>query len=75
MSAETAMGAKINAQEHTDSEYVNALYVIGAGLMSRIAKPWLWLNTMHNISAEGREYNRNLRIVKNFTLQVNMLRL
>lgn len=65
------MGAKVNAQEDNGSEYVKALYVVGSGIMSRIVKPWLWFDPLYNISAEGRLYNRNLKIVKNFTLQVS----
>lgn len=67
------MGVKANAQEDSGSEYVKALYVIGAGLMSRLAKPWLWFDILHNLSAEGRFYNKNLRIVKNFTMQVTTI--
>lgn len=66
------MGVKIHAQENTGSEYVKALYVIGAGLMKRFSKPWLWLDVLYNMSSEGRHYNRNLKLVKNLTQQVNM---
>lgn len=66
------MGVKINAQEDSGSEYVKALYVIGAGFIRRLTKPWLWLDALYNLSAEGRFYNRNLKIVQDFTLQVGV---
>lgn len=70
-SIETAMGVNVSAQKGSGSRYVKALYVVSEGIMKRLAKPWLWLDALYNISAEGRMYNECLKIVKDFSLQVD----
>ncbi|XP_067120777.1 uncharacterized protein [Centruroides vittatus] len=68
--AETAMGVEINAQQDEESEYVMAINRIEELLLRRLTYPWLWSNTIFNLTPSGREVNRVVDTVHSFTRKV-----
>ncbi|NXV26852.1 CP4V2 protein, partial [Rissa tridactyla] len=64
---ETAMGRNVGAQENKDSEYVRAIYRMSELIQQRQKSPWLWPNLLYMLFKEGREHERNLKILHNFT--------
>ncbi|NWI15096.1 CP4V2 protein, partial [Crypturellus soui] len=64
---ETAMGRNVGAQENKDSEYVRALYRMSDLIQQRQKSPWLWPDWLYKLFKEGREHDRNLKILHNFT--------
>ncbi|KYO46087.1 hypothetical protein Y1Q_0021662 [Alligator mississippiensis] len=67
---ETAMGKNIGAQNNKDSEYVRAIYKMSDVIHHRQKSPWLWPEFLYPMFQEGREHNRSLRILHNFTDKV-----
>jgi cytochrome P450 family 4 subfamily V len=67
---ETAMGRSVNAQGDSESEYVTAIYKMSEILIQRMKTPWWWPSPLFNQLPSGREHNRCLKILKNFTRQV-----
>ncbi|NWH56921.1 CP4V2 protein, partial [Geococcyx californianus] len=64
---ETAMGKNIGAQQNKDSEYVRAIYRMSELIQQRQKSPWLWPDLAYMLFKEGREHDRNLKILHNFT--------
>ncbi|NWX17662.1 CP4V2 protein, partial [Aegotheles bennettii] len=64
---ETAMGKNVGAQENKDSEYVRAIYRMGDLIQRRQMSPWLWPGFVFMLFKEGREHERSLKILHNFT--------
>ncbi|XP_074011149.1 cytochrome P450 4V2 [Numenius arquata] len=64
---ETAMGKNVGAQENKDSEYVRAIYRMSDLIQQRQKSPWLWPDFLYMLFKEGREHERNLKILHNFT--------
>ncbi|NXE15798.1 CP4V2 protein, partial [Lophotis ruficrista] len=64
---ETAMGKNVGAQENKDSEYVRAIYRMSDLIQQRQKYPWLWPDLVYMLFKEGREHERNLKILHNFT--------
>ncbi|XP_025898064.1 cytochrome P450 4V2 [Nothoprocta perdicaria] len=64
---ETAMGRNVGAQENKDSEYVRAVYRMSDLIQQRQKSPWLWPDCLYVLFKEGREHERNLKILHNFT--------
>ncbi|XP_032042300.1 cytochrome P450 4V2 isoform X2 [Aythya fuligula] len=64
---ETAMGRNVGAQENKDSEYVRAIYRMSDLIQQRQKSPWLWHDLVYILFKEGREHERNLKILHNFT--------
>ncbi|KAM6221519.1 cytochrome P450 4V2-like [Rhynchocyon petersi] len=67
---ETAMGKNIGAQNNDDSDYVRAVYRMSEFILRRVKKPWFWLDFWYLMFKEGREHNRNLKILHTFTNNV-----
>ncbi|ELT89566.1 hypothetical protein CAPTEDRAFT_162759 [Capitella teleta] len=67
---ETAMGRCINAQSHSDSEYVTAIYKMSEIIMQRIKTPWWWPAPLFSLLSPGKEHDRCLKVLKDFTRQV-----
>ncbi|NWU92273.1 CP4V2 protein, partial [Upupa epops] len=67
---ETAMGKNVGAQENKDSEYVRAIYRMSDLIQDRQLKPWLWPDSMYILFKEGREHEKNLKILHSFTDRV-----
>ncbi|XP_023224047.1 cytochrome P450 4V2-like [Centruroides sculpturatus] len=68
--AETAMGVEINAQRDEESEYVKNVNRIEELILLRNMHPWMWSDMLFSISSSGREFNRVLNTVHNFTRKV-----
>uniref|UniRef100_A0A8C5IZ87 unspecific monooxygenase n=1 Tax=Junco hyemalis TaxID=40217 RepID=A0A8C5IZ87_JUNHY len=64
---ETAMGRNVGAQKNKDSDYVSAIYRMGDLIQRRQMSPWLWPDFLYVLFKEGREHNRKLNILHNFT--------
>ena len=67
---ETAMGRGVGAQLNGDSEYVNAVYESSTIVFHRALCPWLWNDWMFALSPSGRQFNRNLKTLHDFTESV-----
>ncbi|NXN94750.1 CP4V2 protein, partial [Rhinopomastus cyanomelas] len=67
---ETAMGKNVGAQENKDSDYVCAIYRMSDLIQDRQKRPWLWPDPMYSLFREGREHERNLKILHSFTDRV-----
>ncbi|NXG80909.1 CP4V2 protein, partial [Baryphthengus martii] len=64
---ETAMGKNVGAQKNKDSEYVRAVYKMSDLIHERQKSPWLWFDPVYVLFKAGREHERNLKILHNFT--------
>ncbi|KAM9382051.1 cytochrome P450 4V2 [Phaethornis superciliosus] len=64
---ETAMGKNVGAQQNKDSEYVRAIYRMSDLIQRRQLSPWLWPNLVYMQFKDGREHERSLKILHNFT--------
>ncbi|XP_064098017.1 cytochrome P450 4c3-like isoform X1 [Macrobrachium nipponense] len=60
---ETAMGRCINAQGNSESEYVRAVYRIGALIQQRQARPWLQPDILYKLSGYAKEFNSCLKVL------------
>lgn len=67
---ETAMGKKVNAQQQSDSEYVEAIYKMSELVQYRQLRPWLHPDFTWKLSPTGREEARCLKILHEFTEMV-----
>ncbi|CAF1079722.1 unnamed protein product [Adineta steineri] len=67
---EATMGLNVGAQQQRNSEYVNAVLKLTDILIKRLRMPWLWPDFLFNLLSEGREQNRCLKIVHQFTKKV-----
>ncbi|MBN3301800.1 CP4V2 protein, partial [Amia calva] len=67
---ETAMGKNIHAQSNSDSEYIQAIYKMSDIILRRQRMPWFWLDLVYYVLGEGREHDRNLKILHSFTKNV-----
>ncbi|CAF1176401.1 unnamed protein product [Adineta steineri] len=67
---ETAMGLNIGAQHQRNSEYVDAVLKLTDLILKRQRMPWMWPDFVFNLLPEGREHNRCLNIVHQFTKKV-----
>ncbi|NP_001072667.1 cytochrome P450 family 4 subfamily V member 2, gene 2 [Xenopus tropicalis] len=65
--SETAMGRKIQAQSNRDSEYVQAIYKMSDIIQRRQKMPWLWLDFLYAHLRDGKEHDKNLKILHSFT--------
>ncbi|NXF87119.1 CP4V2 protein, partial [Eubucco bourcierii] len=64
---ETAMGRNVAAQKNKDSEYVSAVYRMSDLIHSRQKSPWLWPDFLYMLFREGKDHERSLKILHNFT--------
>ncbi|CAF1109070.1 unnamed protein product [Adineta steineri] len=67
---EAAMGLNIGAQHQRNSEYVDAVLKLTDLILKRQRMPWMWPDFLFNLLPEGREHNRCLNIVHQFTKKV-----
>nr|AFH35031.1 cytochrome P450 4C [Portunus trituberculatus] len=64
---ETAMGININAQDNSDSEYVNAVYGIGALVQYRQTRPWIQPDLLFRLFGYAKQHDEYLRILHSFS--------
>nr|XP_022910600.1 cytochrome P450 4C1-like [Onthophagus taurus] len=67
---ETAMGVKINALDNPENEYIKSIYGITKLTMKRLTTPLLHPDFIFYKTPFGKEYNKYLTILHNFTTQV-----
>lgn len=68
---ETAMGSNMNCQDNEDGiGYVQALYTVGEAALSRVTKPWLWLDFIFYSTEEGKRFIRAKNTMHEFTIRV-----
>jgi len=67
---ETTMGVTVDAQANNNSEYVKAVYKASELVFNRLNSPWLYNNWFYSKTSFGREWNKNLAIMKGFTKKV-----
>nr|CAH0102405.1 unnamed protein product [Daphnia galeata] len=68
---ETAMGRHVNAQDKSDSDYVQAVYKMSRIIQIRqMMQPWLQIEWLFRLLPVGSEQKRCLSILHGFTDQV-----
>ncbi|GFQ78089.1 cytochrome P450 4C1 [Trichonephila clavata] len=67
---QTAMGVNIDAQGGRNTEYVRAVHELEEAFMHRAVRPWLHPDFIFKWSAYGRNYDANIRLVKELTRKV-----
>jgi len=67
---ESAMGRHVNAQQHTDSDYVTAIYKLVEIIHERQKMPLFWPEIMFNLFGRKKEQDWCLRIIHGFTNRV-----
>ena len=72
MRSETAMGEHVNAQSK-DSEYVRAVYKMSGLVEHRMRTPLYWNKVLYNLLGPGREHDRCLKTLHDFTVKVSWL--
>ncbi|XP_042883730.1 cytochrome P450 4c3-like isoform X4 [Penaeus japonicus] len=66
---ETAMGCKIDAQDNSESKYVQAVYRIGALVQHRQARPWLQPDILFKLSGYQKEHDACLKLLHDFSYE------
>ncbi|KAM7435004.1 Cytochrome P450 4V2 [Porites harrisoni] len=66
----TSMDSSPNAQENNDSPYVNAVLRMSKLVHKRQRSPWLWNDVIYSFTPSGREHDKCLRILHDFTNKV-----
>ncbi|EDO31777.1 predicted protein, partial [Nematostella vectensis] len=66
----TAMGVNINAQKNSSSEYVKGVIRMSELALSRLKRPWVHPAFLYYLTNEGREHNKILKLLHDFTNQV-----
>nr|pir cytochrome P450 enzyme, CYP4C39 enzyme - green crab, common shore crab [Carcinus maenas]AAQ93010.1 cytochrome P450 CYP4C39 [Carcinus maenas] len=64
---ETAMGININAQGNSNSEYVNAVYRIGALVQHRQTRPWIQPDFLFRLFGYAKLHDEYLRVLHHFS--------
>nr|QSD59141.1 CYP4C122 [Diaphanosoma celebensis]QST15031.1 CYP4C33-like protein 2 [Diaphanosoma celebensis] len=67
---EAAMGRHVDAQNHSDSDYVQAVYKTSHVVQMRQARPWLQPELLFQLSKYGAEQRKCLKILHDFTDKV-----
>jgi hypothetical protein len=68
--SETSMGVTLNAQQHSDSEYVKAIHRMGWIFFTRMGSPWLNSDTLYNLSPLGRQQQKDLAVLHGLTWSI-----
>jgi len=64
------MGLNVGAQEKKNSQYVEAILKVTDVVLKRQRFPWLWPDFVFYLTREGREHERCLKTIHNFTAKV-----
>ncbi|CAF4995242.1 unnamed protein product, partial [Rotaria sp. Silwood1] len=67
---EAAMGLNIGAQQQKNSQYVDAVLKLTDIILKRQRMPWLWPDLIFKLLPQGRNHDRYLKIVHEFTKKV-----
>lgn len=63
----SAMGTKMNAQEETDNEYVESIYLITELIMRRLFRLWLHPNFIYKFTSDGKKFDECLTKLHGYT--------
>uniref|UniRef100_A0A914X3Y5 Uncharacterized protein n=1 Tax=Plectus sambesii TaxID=2011161 RepID=A0A914X3Y5_9BILA len=67
---ETSMGTKVDAQLNHDSEYVIAVQRMSQLIWKHERLPWFRLKPIWYLSGNGAEFDKNLKLLNDFTRKV-----
>ncbi|XP_022180150.1 cytochrome P450 4C1-like [Myzus persicae] len=67
---DTMMGTELRSQEGKSLEYVEAINTVTDITIKRIFKFWLWNERIFNLSQNGRDFYKSLKILHTFTENV-----
>ncbi|XP_015368249.1 PREDICTED: cytochrome P450 4C1-like [Diuraphis noxia] len=67
---DTIMGTELRSQEGESKEYVKAIDTVTDITINRVCKFWLWNKNIFNLSQNGRNFNKSLKILHTFTENV-----
>nr|QQL12335.1 cytochrome P450 CYP4CJ5 [Aphis craccivora] len=67
---DTIMGTELRSQEGKSIEYVKAINTVTDVMIKRIFKFWLWNESIFNLSQNGRNFNKSLKVLHTFTENV-----
>ncbi|KAJ9587228.1 hypothetical protein L9F63_019252 [Diploptera punctata] len=67
---ESAMGVKINTQKNDNSEYVDAVQLLGDAMFIRAFNPWLHPDILFNLSPLGRLQKKCIKILQGISKNV-----
>ncbi|GLH07853.1 Probable cytochrome P450 4d14 [Gryllus bimaculatus] len=67
---ETALGVSVYAQQHSESEYVEAVKGMANMVMKRSFTPWMFFDFLFNLSEDGKKQRRYLEILHGTTRKV-----
>lgn len=67
---ETAMGVNINCQDDEQSVYVQSLVEAGEMALSRVTRPWLWLDFIFYRTETGKRFTKAKNTMHKFTTKV-----
>lgn len=71
---DSAMGTNINAQNETESEYVESIYLISKLFMRRLVRLWLHPNIIYKFTDEGKQFQKCLDNLHEYTRDVIEMR-
>ncbi|XP_050535079.1 uncharacterized protein LOC126902099 [Daktulosphaira vitifoliae] len=67
---ETIMGINLKSQEGESIKYVKSIKTVSNIIIKRIFTFWLWNDTVFNLSKNGREFYKALKVLHTFTENV-----
>ncbi|KAL5235096.1 hypothetical protein ACI65C_002506 [Semiaphis heraclei] len=67
---DTIMGTELRSQEGKSKEYVKAIDTVTDITINRVCKFWLWNKSIFNLSQNGKDFNKSLKILHTFTENV-----
>lgn len=67
---DSAMGTNVHAQEGHDNEYVEAIYTVSRLFVKRLLRLWLHPNIIFKLTNDGKEFEKCLKVLHNYTRDV-----
>ncbi|XP_014487729.1 PREDICTED: cytochrome P450 4C1-like [Dinoponera quadriceps] len=71
MFAETSIGISLQDAGSSHEEYRHTVQDIGKFMFKRFFRPWLYNETLFNLTSTGRAHNKYLNILHSFTRKVS----
>ncbi|XP_049516183.1 cytochrome P450 4C1-like isoform X7 [Dermacentor silvarum] len=67
---EVLMGVNLNTQKNQNSQYSEYISGVTFLMAVRAFRPWMWLNTIYNISMEGMWFRKMISGINEFNLKI-----
>ncbi|XP_047366100.1 cytochrome P450 4C1-like [Vespa velutina] len=67
---ETAMGVNIHAQDNTNTGYSDYVHKATNGVLYRYLRPWLKLDSIFALTAEGKQFYSSIKEIHRFNREV-----